>query len=100
MGATWQIVVAKKAAHVVDVVNSIAPAASGKAMDAIVSVDALGLSLRAFFHLSTATKTSSAPNAAATKTPIKFKNGKLMILIRGRIVRVEKSLKLCCRDEI
>ena len=75
-GATGQIAVPKKAIAVVIVVRNMAPPASGKAMAAIVSVSASGFSIRAFFHLSTATKISSAPRAKTTKTPIKFKKGK------------------------
>ena len=77
IGVTGQMVVAKNATAVVDVVNNIAAAASGKAMAAISCVVKDGFSILAFFHLSTATKTSSAPSAAATKIPMKFRNGKL-----------------------
>ena len=68
--------VPKKAIAVVMLVRNMAPAASGKAMAAMISVSASGFSIRAFFHLSTATKISSAPRAKTTKTPIKFKKGK------------------------
>jgi hypothetical protein len=77
MGVTGQIIVAKKATAVVDVVSNIAEAASGNAIAAISWVGADGLSSRAFFHLSTATNTSSAPSAAATKIPMKLRKGKL-----------------------
>jgi len=77
IGATGQIKVAKNATAVVDVVRSIAEAASGRATAAISSVEPVGLLILAFFHLSTATNTPSAPKAAATKTPIKLRNGKL-----------------------
>ncbi len=77
IGVTGQIAVAKNATAVVAVVKNIADAASGNARAATSSVFPDGLSKRAFFHLSTATKISSAPNAAATNTPMKFKNGKL-----------------------
>lgn len=85
IGNTGVIIVAKKATAVVEVVNNIADAAFGRAIDAIFSVDAVGSAIRAFFHLSTATNTSSAPKAAATKTPIKLRNGKLLVLMRARI---------------
>ena len=78
IGATGQIAVAKKATAVVEVVNNMAPAASGRATAATSSVVAFGISKRAFFHLSTATNTSSAPNANKTNIPMKFKNGKLL----------------------
>jgi hypothetical protein len=77
IGATGQIAVAKKATAVVDVVNNMALAALVKATDAISAVVPSGFSSLAFFHLSTATNTSSAPRAAATKNPMKFRNGKL-----------------------
>lgn len=80
-GVTGQIIVAKKATAVVEVVSNIADAAFGSAIAAISSVDADCFAKRAFFHLSTATNTSSAPKAAATKTPIKLRNGKLITLI-------------------
>lgn len=57
------------------VVRNMALAASGKATMAICSVVAFLLSSRAFFHLSAATKMSSAPNANTTYTPIKFRKG-------------------------
>ena len=49
-GGTGDTQVAKKATEVVLVVNSIAPAASGKANSAISSVETEGFSRRAFFH--------------------------------------------------
>jgi hypothetical protein len=76
-GATGQTVVEKKAAAVVMEVRNIAPAASGKANLATSCVEPFGKWRLAFFHLSTATNTSSAPNAKTTNTPIKFRNGKL-----------------------
>jgi hypothetical protein len=57
-GATGQMAVAKKATAVVKVVKNMADAASGKATAATYSVVSSGCSKRAFFHLSTATKTS------------------------------------------
>ena len=77
MGATGQIAVAKKATAVVDVVNNMALAALVKATDAMSAVVPPGFSSLAFFHLSTATNTSSAPRAAATQNPMKLRNGKL-----------------------
>lgn len=77
IGATGQRAVAKKAIAVVDVVSSMALAALGNATIAISSVVASGYLILAFFHLSTATKTSSAPKAATTNIPMKFNTGKL-----------------------
>ena len=76
MGATGQTAVPKKATAVVRVVNNMAPAASGKALAAISCGGAFGRANRAFFHLSTATKTSSAPKANRTNIQIKLRNGK------------------------
>ena len=69
---------AKKATAVVQVVSSMAEAASGSTMAAISSVVADCLDKRSFFHLSTDTKISSAPNAVATKKPMKLRTGKLL----------------------
>ena len=76
IGGTGQIHVAKNATAVVDVVRSIALAASGNATAAMSSVLPVGFWIRAFLNLSTATNKSSAPSAAATNTPIKLRNGK------------------------
>ena len=76
MGATGQTAVPKKAIVVVRVVKSMALAASGKALAAIWAVEPRRFSMRAFFHLSTATNTSSAPSAKMTKMPcVKAKEG-------------------------
>lgn len=75
-GATGLTVVEKNATAVVIDVRNIATAASGKATAAMSSTDPSRFWILAFFHLSTTTKTSSAPSANETKTPIKFKNGK------------------------
>ena len=66
IGATGHTAVPKKATAGVKVVNNMAPAASGKALAAISCAGASGRAKRAFFHLSTATKTSSAPKAKIT----------------------------------
>jgi hypothetical protein len=78
MGGTGVMQVAKNATPVVDVVRSIAPAASLSAISAISSVLIKGFDNLAFFHLSTATNKSSAPNAAETKSPIQLIIGKLL----------------------
>ena len=77
IGGTGVMQVAKKATAVVDVVRSIAPAASGNTFAATFSVLSRGLEIRSFFHLSTATNKSSAPNAAETNRAIKLRIGKL-----------------------
>lgn len=56
IGVTGQIVVAKKATAVVDVVSNIAEAALGRATAAMSCVLPDWFSKRAFFHLSTVTK--------------------------------------------
>ena len=98
--------VAKKATAVVDVVRNIAEAALGSATDATSSTLPLWFSNRAFFHLSTETKTSSAPIAVATKIPIKFVNEKLFGWwwgggeVKKRIVRLKHlHLVLKTKDE-
>jgi len=53
------------------------PAALGRAIAATSSVVKSMFASRAFFHLSTATKMSSAPIAKMTNKPMKFKKGKL-----------------------
>lgn len=69
--------VAKKATDVVAVVSNIPKAASGKAIIATSSVDAIFPSLkRTCLNFSTATNKSSAPKAADTKKPIRFKREK------------------------
>lgn len=61
IGPTGHMAVPKKATAVVVDVKSMAYAASGNAKAATCSVVPWGSSCRAFFHLSTATNTSSAP---------------------------------------
>jgi hypothetical protein len=67
---------AKKEIAVVADVRSMATAASGNALAAIAIEEPFGLSSLAFFHLSTATNTSSAPSPNMTKVPMKLRKGK------------------------
>jgi len=78
IGGTGERHVAKNATPVVEVVRSMAPAASGNTISAISSVVFDGWASRPFFHLSTATNRSSAPRAEETKRPIKLMIGKLL----------------------
>ncbi len=76
IGAIEETHEAKKAADVVVVVKNIAYADSGRAFTAISSVDFVGNFSLVFFHLSVATIRSSAPSAAETNRPTKFKREK------------------------
>ena len=94
------MVVAKKATAVVDVVSSIADAALGSASAATSSVEPAWLRIRAFFHLSTATKISSAPRAEATNNPMKFRNGKLVEYGETKQKLIRTKRRFLCQVQI